>query len=62
MISIYHAQISSVELFPEHADDHDTVKQAWLEICKSRNLQVELEEDIFRLVCDHYSYFLHLRL
>ena len=54
-ISIYRAQISSVEPFPEHADDHDTVKQAWLEVCKSRNLRVELEEDIFKLVCDHYS-------
>ena len=54
-ISIYCAQIGSVEPFPERADDHDTVKQAWLEVCKSRNLRVELEEDIFKLVCDHYS-------
>ena len=54
-ISIYRAQIGSVEPFPEHTDDHDTVKQAWLEVCKSWNLWVELEEDIFKLVCDHYS-------
>lgn len=57
-ISIYRAQIGSVEPFPERADDRDTVKQAWLEVCTSRNLRVELEEDIFKLVSG-YSYFLH---
>ena len=45
-ISIYHAQIGSVEPFPERADDCDTVKHAWLEVCMGRNLQVELEENI----------------
>ena len=54
-ISIYCAQIGSVEPFPERANDRDAVKQAWLEVCKSQNLQVELEEDIFKWVCDHYS-------
>ena len=49
-ISIYRAQIGSVEPFPERADDRDTVKQAWLEVCTTRNLRVELEEDIFKLV------------
>jgi hypothetical protein len=59
-ISIYRAQIGSVEPFPERADDHDTVKQAWLEVCTSRNLRVELEEDIFKLVSDcSHGYFLH---
>ena len=32
-ISIYRAQIGSVEPFPECANDCDTVKQAWLEVC-----------------------------
>ena len=50
MILIYHAQIGAVEPFPEHTDDHDTVKQAWVEVCTGQNLQVELEEDIFKLV------------
>ena len=50
-ISIYCAQIGSVEPFPNRADDHDTVKQAWLEVCTSQNLRVELEEDIFTAVC-----------
>jgi Domain of unknown function (DUF6532) len=53
-ISIYRAQISSVEPFPERTDDRDTVKQAWLEVCTARNLRVELEEDIYKLVCHYY--------
>ena len=57
-ISIYRAQIGSVEPFPERADDRDTVKQAWLEVCTSRNVRVELEEDIFKLVSD-VTYLLH---
>ena len=51
-ISIYRAQIGSVETFPERTDDRDTVKHAWLEVCTSRNLRVELDEDIFKLVSD----------
>ena len=46
-ISIYHAQISCVEPFPERTDDRKTIKQAWLEVCTGRNLRVELDEDIF---------------
>jgi hypothetical protein len=56
-ISIYRAQIASVEPFPERTDDRDTVKQAWLEVCTARNLRVELEEDIFKFV-SHSRYFL----
>ena len=56
-ISIYRAQISSVEPFPERTDDRDTIKQAWLEVCTGQSLQVELEEDIFKLVSGS-TYFL----
>ena len=56
-ISIYRAQIGSVEPFPERAEDCDTVKQAWLEVCTSRNVRVELEEDIFKLVSDGSFFF-----
>jgi hypothetical protein len=57
-ISIYRAQIGGVEPFPERTDDRDTVKQAWLEVCTGRNVRVELEEDMFKLVSD-YSYSVH---
>ena len=56
-ISIYRAQISSVEPFPERTEDRDTIKQVWLEVCTGRNVRVELEEDIFKLV-SHSNYFL----
>jgi hypothetical protein len=56
-ISIYRAQIASIEPFPERADDRNTVKQAWLEVCTGWNLRIELEEDIFKFV-SHSSYFL----
>ena len=49
-ISIYRAQISSVEPFPDRTEDHDTIKQAWIEVCTGQNVQVELEEDIYKLV------------
>ena len=57
-VSIYRAQIGSVEPFPERAEDRDTVKQAWLEVCTARNVWVKLEEDIFKLV-SNCSYLLH---
>ena len=52
-ISIYRAQIGGVDPFPERTDDRDTVKQAWVEVCSGRNVQVELEEDMFKLVSDY---------
>jgi hypothetical protein len=57
-ISIYRAQIGGVEPFPERSDDRDTVKQAWLEVCTGRNVRVELEEDMFKLVSE-YNYSVH---
>ena len=55
--TIYCAQISSVEPFSDRTEDHDTIKQAWIEVCTGRNVQVELEEDIYKLVSVS-SYFL----
>ena len=49
-ISIYCAQIGSVKPFPERTEDRNTVKQAWVEVCTSRNLRVEFKEDIYKLV------------
>jgi hypothetical protein len=56
--SIYRAQIGGVDPFPERSDDRDTVKQAWLEVCTGRNVEVEIEDDMYKFVCDS-SYFLH---
>lgn len=57
-ISIYRAQIGSVEPFPERTDDRDIVKQAWIEVCTGRSLRVEIEEDIFKFV----SYSVYYRV
>jgi hypothetical protein len=57
-VSIYRAQIGSVEPFPERAEDRNTVKQAWLEVCTGRNVRVELEEDVFKLVSNGSSSFI----
>ena len=57
-VSIYHAQIGSVKPFPERAEDRNTVKQAWLEVCTGRNVRVELEEDVFKLVSNGSSSFI----
>jgi hypothetical protein len=61
-ISIYRAQIASVEHFPERADDRDIVKQAWLEVCTGRNLRVELEEDIYKFVSDSRLFHLFVTM
>lgn len=60
-ISIYRAQISSAEPFPERTEDRDTIKQAWLEVCTSRDVRVELEEDVFKLVSDSRYFFFSLQ-
>ena len=61
-ISIYRAQIGGVEPFPERTDDCDTEKQAWLEVCTGRNVRVELEEDMFKLVSDYSNSLLFARV
>jgi hypothetical protein len=55
-ISIYRAQIGGVDPFPERSDDRDTVKQAWLEVCTARNVEIDIEDDMYKVVCDT-SYF-----
>jgi hypothetical protein len=51
-ISIYCAQIGGVDPFPECSDDRDTVKQAWLEVCTGRNVEVDIADDMYKYVCD----------
>jgi hypothetical protein len=55
-ISIYKAKLSAKHPFPERVEDRDAVKDSWMEVCTERNVQVELEEDAFKLVM-HLTYF-----
>ena len=49
-ITIYKAKLSAKHPFPERVEDKEAVKESWLETCCDRNVQVDLEEDVFKLV------------
>ena len=49
-ITIYKAKLSAKHPFPERAEDREAVKESWVETCHERNVQVDLDEDIFKLV------------
>ena len=49
-ISIYKAKLSTKHPFPERTEDREAVKESWIEVCCERNVQVDLEEDVFKLV------------
>ena len=49
-ITIYKAKLSAKHPFPERTEDREAVKQSWIEVCSERNVQVDLEEDVFKLV------------
>ena len=49
-ITIYKAKLSAKHPFSERTKDREAVKQSWIEVCSERNVQVDLEEDVFKLV------------
>jgi hypothetical protein len=49
-ISIYQAQIAAVQPWPSTADNWESVSQGWVEVCASRNVCVELDDEIFKVV------------
>jgi hypothetical protein len=49
-MAIYKAKLSATHPFPDRIEDRDAVKDSWIEVCSERNVQVELEEDVFKLV------------
>lgn len=50
-IAIYRAQIGAVQPFPVKADKLQAVQSAWVEVCNNRNLQVDLDDSVFKAVC-----------
>ena len=56
-ITIYKAKLSTKHPFPKHTEDRDAVKESWIEVCHKWNVQVELEEDVFKLVCVSLFFF-----
>ena len=49
-ISIYQAQIVAVQPWPSTAKIWESISQAWIEVCASRNICVELDDEIFKVV------------
>jgi len=49
-ISIYQAQIVAVQPWPSTAENWETVGQAWIEVCASRKLHIELDDEVFKVV------------
>jgi hypothetical protein len=50
-IAIYRAQIGAVQPFPVKTDNLQAVQSAWVEVCKNRNLQLDLDDSVFKAVC-----------
>jgi hypothetical protein len=49
-ISIYQAQIVAVQPWPSTTENWQTIGQAWLEVCASRKVRLELDDEIFKVV------------
>ena len=49
-ISIYQAQIVAVQPWPSTAENWELISQALIEVCASRNVRVELDDEIFKVV------------
>ena len=49
-ISIYQAQIVAVQPWPSTAENWESVSQAWIEVCSSRNVRIEIDDEIFKVV------------
>ena len=49
-ISIYQAQIVAVQPWPSTAENWESVSQAWIEVCSSQNVRIEIDDEIFKVV------------
>lgn len=59
-ISIYQAQIAAVQPWPSTADNWESVSLGWVEVCGSRNVRVELDDEIFKVVSPSLCFSLSL--
>lgn len=49
-ISIYQAQVAAVQPWPSMAENWESVSQGWVEVCTSRKVRIELDDEIFKVV------------
>lgn len=50
-IAIYRAQIGAVQPFPVKTDNLQAIQLAWVEVCTNRDLQIDLNDSVFKAVC-----------
>jgi hypothetical protein len=53
-IAIYRAQIGAVQPFPVKDDNLKAVQLAWVEVCKNRNIEINIKDSAFKAVCKFY--------
>jgi hypothetical protein len=49
-ISIYQAQIIAVQPWPSTSENWEYISQAWIEVCSSRKVQIDLDDEIYKFV------------
>ena len=59
-ISIYQAQIVAVQPWPSTAENWESISQGWIEVCAARNVCIELDDEIFKVVRTSLSFSLSL--
>lgn len=57
-ISIYQAQVAAVQPWPSMAENWESVSQGWVEVCASRKVRIELDDEIFKVVRTSVHFFL----
>ena len=55
-ISIYQAQIAAVQPWPLTAENWESISQGWIEVCASRNVRIELDDEIFKVVSNSFIF------
>lgn len=59
-ISIYQAQIAAVQPWPSTAENWESVSQGWVEVCASRSVRIELDDEIFKVVRISFHFLLSI--
>jgi hypothetical protein len=56
-ISIFQAQIVAVQPWPSTAETWESISQGWKEVCTSRNVRIELDDEIFKVVSNSFCFY-----
>ena len=58
-ISIFQAQIVAVQPWPSTAETWESISQGWKEVCTSRNVRIELDDEIFKVVSNLFCFLFY---